>query len=248
MENEINALRPEYDGMETVFRIQKSADRHHADYGWLKTAYCFSFAEYQDPENMNWGPLRVFNDDVISGKKGFGEHPHADMEILTYVLEGELEHQDSMKNKGIVRPGGVQYMSAGTGVVHAERNPSEKTLHLCQMWILPDRKFHKPSYGQVDFTEKDRLDTLLKVASGHSKAPIRINQDAELFVSKLERKRIDHTFHPGRLGFLFAAEGKITANGHALGTGDAVRIAGLERLELEGTGEIVLWDLGPWKN
>ena len=234
--------------MEKTFQVQKSDERHHANIGWLDTHYSFSFADYYDPKFTNWGPLRVFNDDRIAGKKGFDMHPHKDMEILTYVLSGELEHEDSMKHKGVVRPGGIQYLSAGTGILHAERNSSNKPLHLCQMWIKPDKNGHAPQYGQKDFSRFDREDSLLKTASGDGTAPIRIHKDASLFVAKIERKKLAHAFKKDRLGFLFVAEGRITANGQTLFTGDAVRMGGIERLDLEGKGEIVLWDLGPWKN
>ncbi|MDP2717659.1 MAG: pirin family protein, partial [Candidatus Micrarchaeota archaeon] len=131
-----------------VFDVQTSAARHHSNHGWLQTAYSFSFADYHDPDNTQWGSLRVLNDDRIAPGKGFGMHPHADMEILTYVLSGELTHEDSMGNAGALKAGGVQYMSAGTGVVHAERNDGQNELHLVQMWVLPDQKFHQPQYGQ----------------------------------------------------------------------------------------------------
>ncbi len=228
-----------------AFTVQKSGNRHFADHGWLKTAYSFSFADYHDPQNIQWGPLRVFNDDRISAGKGFDFHPHADMEILTYVLSGELTHRDSMGNEGTVTKSGVQYMSAGTGVVHAEHNRGSDELHLVQMWVLPDKKFHTPQYGQVDFTEKDRTETLLRVASGQSgtTAPIAIHQNATLYVSKLQGNTRTHVFEKNRLGFLFVADGNITANGIALEAGDAVRMAEQKKLDLEGKGEIVFWDL-----
>lgn len=231
--------------MKTEFKIQKSKDRHHVNMGWLDTHYSFSFGNYYDPQNTSWGPLRVFNEDAISPGKGFDEHPHQNMEIITYVLDGKLTHRDSMKNQGAVSKGGIQYMSAGTGVVHAEYNDSPQSVHLIQMWILPRRNGLKPNYGQENFTEKDRKNKLLMVASGQPgvNAPISIYQDATFYIAKLENKKLKHRFQPNRLGFLFIADGTITANGEKLQAGDAVRMASQDQLVLEGTGEIVLWDL-----
>ncbi len=231
----------------TEFIIQKSFERHHSQMAWLDTHYSFSFAYYHDEGRMNWGSLRVFNDDVIKAGKGFGMHPHRDMEIITYVLSGTLEHEDSMGNKGQVSKGGVQYMSAGTGVVHSERNPSpEEELHLVQMWVLPKANRLKPNYGQEEFAEKQRLNKLLLIASGEEgkKGPITIQQDASFYVLKLDGNKVRHEFKKNRLGFLFIASGKISGNGNELEAGDSARIKNLDSLELDGKGEIVLWDLG----
>jgi redox-sensitive bicupin YhaK (pirin superfamily) len=229
-----------------TFAIQRSAQRYRGDHGWLKTYHSFSFADYYDPQNLNWGALRVFNDDRIAGGTGFPMHPHRDMEILTYVFSGELEHEDSMGNRGVVKPGGVQFMSAGTGVRHSETNArNDVELHLVQMWVLPGKTGTPPTYGQKDFTLEDRYNRWLAVASGHHaiSAPIELTQNAALLVSRLERHELRHTFEPGRFGFLFAGSGQIEANGEHLEAGDAVRMYAIERLELRGTGEVVLWDL-----
>jgi hypothetical protein len=228
-----------------VFRIQRASERFFASHGWLQTFHSFSFADYYDPENLNWGALRVLNDDVVAPGRGFEPHPHRDMEILTYVLSGELTHEDSMGHEGVVKPGCVQYMSAGTGVVHSEKNRGNAPLHLLQMWVIPDRKGHAPQYGQLDLTEDDRTDKLLPVASGIAgqKAPIRIHQDASFFIARLEKKTLTHAYARGRLGFLFVADGSVTANGEVLKTKDAVRMADVGKLELSGTGDVVLWDL-----
>ncbi|MBV8597016.1 MAG: pirin family protein [Candidatus Eremiobacteraeota bacterium] len=226
--------------------IQRSGERFCADHGWLQTCHSFSFAEYQDPDNQHWGALRVFNDDRVAPAQGFPTHPHRDMEILTYVLSGELEHQDSMGNRGVVRPGGVQYMSAGTGVRHSEFNHSASAeLHFVQMWVLPPRPGLPPQYGQRDFSTADRLDRLFVAASGRPgiAAPIALQQDAALVLSRLADTRLRHVFDPGRLGFLFVAEGTISANGETLGAGDAARMSGIAALDLMGTGELVLWDV-----
>lgn len=229
-----------------TFAIQRSAERYHADHDWLKTYHSLSFADYYDPANVNWGALRVFNDDYIAAGQGFPLHPHRDMEIVTYVLSGQLEHKDSMGNRGIVGPGGVQFMSAGTGVRHSEVNPSPDTeLHLVQMWIVPGRTGVSPTYGQHDFTVADRLDRWLDVAGGVSlpSAAVRLTQDASLRVARLERAELSHDFAPGRLGFLFVADGTIETRGERLEKGDAVRLRGVDSLAVRGRGEILLWDL-----
>jgi redox-sensitive bicupin YhaK (pirin superfamily) len=229
-----------------TFAVQRSAERYHANHGWLKTYHSFSFADYLDPENLNWGALRVFNEDYIAAGTGFPLHPHRDMEILTYVFSGELEHQDSMGNRGVVKAGGVQFMSAGTGVRHSEVNPREdQELHLAQMWVLPGERGIKPTYGQMNFTVDDRRNKWLAIASGHHAitAPIELTRNAALLVARLEQHELRHTFEPSRFGFLFVADGEIEANGEKLHAGDAVRMYAIERLDLKGSGEVILWDL-----
>ncbi|MBV8172698.1 MAG: pirin family protein [Candidatus Eremiobacteraeota bacterium] len=230
-----------------MFAIQRADERYCADHGWLKTCHSFSFAEYYDPRNLNWGALRVLNDDTIAPSNGFPMHPHRDMEILTYVLSGALEHKDSMGNEGIVKAGGVQYMSAGTGVRHSESNPSNDTpLHLVQMWVLPGRKGTKPSYGQVDFTDKERHNKWLLVASGMGDgAPVALTQNASFRVARLDNGVLEYPFENGRLGFLFVADGSVAANGSRLDAGDALRTSGLPSLSLSGSGEVLLWDVPP---
>ena len=196
----------------------------------------------------NWGALRVLNDDVVAPGKGFGEHPHADMEILTYVLSGELAHRDSMGNVRVVWPGGVQYLSAGTGIEHAEFNGSATApLHFLQMWVVPRAVRLAPNYGQIDFTVDDRRDRWLTIASGEAgvPAPIAIHQDATFSVARLERARLGHRVAPGRLAFLFVAEGDVVVGGETLRTGDAMRILGPYDIDATGAGELVLWDVPP---
>jgi quercetin 2,3-dioxygenase len=229
-----------------VFAIQRSNERAFFDHGWLRTYHSFSFADYFDPENENWGALRVFNDDTIAGGTGFPPHPHRDMEIVTYVLSGELAHQDSMDNHGVVGPGGVQFMSAGTGVVHSEfNNLKDEPLHLVQMWVLPGELGTTPSYGQREFTVDDRRNRWLTVVSGEERvaAPIRITQRATFLVSRLENTAIVHEFAPRRYGFFFVADGNVEVNGDRLQRGDAVRTFDVGRLAVTGWGELVLWDL-----
>ncbi len=229
-----------------VFSIVPAAQRAHADHGWLDTYYSFSFADYYDPENTNWGALRVFNDDRIAGGTGFPPHPHRDMEIVTYVLSGELAHRDSMDNHGVVGPGGVQFMSAGTGVRHSEYNNSAvQPLHLVQMWVLPGQLGTPPSYGEMAFAPGDRLNRWLDVVSGVPavNAPIRITQEATFKVARLEDATVETEFAPQRYGFLFVADGGVTANGSRLNAGDAVRLYDVGSLSIGGDGEVVLWDL-----
>lgn len=229
-------------------QVQRAGERASADHGWLQTYHSFSFADYVDPANLNWGALRVFNDDVIAPGQGFGTHPHRDMEILTYVLEGELEHKDSMGNRGVVRAGGVQYVSAGTGIEHSEYNHSrERPVHLVQMWVLPRAQGLTPRYGQVDYTLDERRNRWLPIASGETGVTSRIAiwQDATAHVARLERTHLTYAVRNGRLGFLFVGEGEVRANGETLRAGDALRITGPLDLSLDGEGELVLWDVPP---
>jgi quercetin 2,3-dioxygenase len=229
-----------------TFSIQRSQDRYCADHGWLKTCYSFSFADYYDPNNQNWGALRVLNDDRIAAGQGFPPHPHRDMEIITYVLSGALEHQDSMGNRGVVGPGGIQYMSAGAGVRHSEFNHSKTDeLHLVQMWIVPPKTGLPTQYGQRDFAMADRDGRWLLVASGKAgaNASISLQQNAAFSVARLVDGAVDYSFDPARLGFLFVAEGAVVANSERLETGDAVRMAAITSLDVKGNGELLLWDL-----
>ena len=230
-------------------RIQRSGERAFLDHGWLKTYHSFSFGDYFDPGNVNWGALRVFNDDVIAAGKGFGTHPHRDMEILTYVFRGELEHKDSMGNIGVVRPGGVQYLSAGTGITHSEYNHSrEHDVRLVQMWVLPRAAGLEPRYGQVDFTREDRLGRWLPIASGRAgvESKIALWQDAAAYAARLEGTSLRYDVAPGRFAFLFVGEGEARLNGEPLAAGDAVRIAGPFAFEISATeAELVLWDVPP---
>jgi redox-sensitive bicupin YhaK (pirin superfamily) len=228
--------------------IQRSAERFHGDHGWLKTAHSFSFADYVDPQRTQWGALRVFNDDIIAAGTGFPAHPHRDMDIVTYVLDGKLEHQDSMGNRGVVGRYGVQYMSAGTGVRHSEINASSTDpLHLVQMWVLPQHRGIAPTYGQRDFAAGDLHDRWLVVASGENgvDAPIRLDADATFRVAELDAEgTVRHTTAAGRRAFLFVAEGTPELNGLApLAAGDAVRIDSGEEIVVHGPGHIVLWDV-----
>jgi redox-sensitive bicupin YhaK (pirin superfamily) len=231
-----------------TFEVVRSGERGHAALDWLDTYYSFSFADYYDPKNMNWGALRVFNDDRIAPGAGFPPHPHRDMEIVTYVLSGQLAHRDSMGNEGVVGPGGIQFMSAGTGVRHSEYNNSRRDpLHLVQMWVLPGRLGTAPSYGQMAFDAGERRNRWLVVVSGEPQttAPIRITQIASLRVARAEGATISLGFAPKRYGYLFVAEGNAQANSEAQQAGDSVRLYDVPRLDVGGDAELVLWDLPP---
>ena len=229
-----------------VFAIQRARDRAFFDHGWLKTFHSFSFADYFDPTNQHWGALRVFNDDTVAGGQGFPAHPHRDMEIVTYVLEGRLVHEDSMGNRGVVTPGGVQFMSAGTGVRHSEFNddPSQP-LHFVQMWVMPGKRGEAPSYGQLETPPEARRNRWLPLVSGETAidAPIRITQRATFSVARVEGELPTYAFAAQRYGFLFVATGTVEVNGEKLNAGDAIRLYDVRTLAIAGNGELVLWDL-----
>jgi redox-sensitive bicupin YhaK (pirin superfamily) len=243
--------------LERTFTVQRARDRACFDHGWLKTCHSFSFADYYDPTNVNWGALRVLNDDVVAPGQGFPTHPHRDMEIITYVLSGQLEHRDSTGSHGVVGPGGAQFMSAGTGVQHSEFNHSkDRALHFLQMWVVPGKLGSQPAYGQVEFTESERRNRWLAVASGHRSvdAPVQLTADAAFLVTHVEdRARVRHTFEPERLGFLFLAEGKANVEAlseadevvatESLSAGDAIRMSNIVRVVVHGDAVAVLWDL-----
>ncbi len=231
-----------------MIKVIKSHERHHADRGWLSTYWHFSFDDYYDPANMSWGPLRVFNDDVIQPGQGFGPHPHRDMEIVTYGLEGELAHRDGEGNTGIIHPGEVQVMSAGTGIVHSEYNHSgENPVHLLQLWILPRTKGLKPRWEQRPFTRAERSGKLLSVvSSGLVPGTLRIDQDAAIYVSALDKKQsVTHTSAPGRKAYAFVIAGSLDLNDIRLAAGDQARVADESQLKLEAAdqAELILLDL-----
>lgn len=231
-----------------MIKVITSGERHHADMGWLSTYWHFSFAEYYDPANMNWGALRVFNDDVIRPGRGFGAHPHRDMEIVTYVLEGELEHRDNRGNTGVVHPGEVQVMSAGTGIFHSEYNHAkDRPVHLLQIWILPRTKGRQPRWEQRRFAAAERRGILLPVVSaGDLPGTLAIDQDAAIYVSALPAGQgVLHRSRPGRKAYLFVIGGALTVNGTPLGPGDQARIADEPELGLAATqdAELILLDL-----
>lgn len=241
-----------------MITVIPSQDRYFADHGWLQTRWHFSFSDYYDPQNMQWGALRVFNDDVIQPGQGFGMHPHRDMEIVTYVLEGALEHRDSLGNTGVIHPGEVQVMRAGTGIVHSEYNHSKKEpLHLLQLWILPRTKGLAPRWEQQGFSREERLGKLLPVVSagsGNGKGAgsvaipgtMQIDQDATIYLSALAAgQQAAHAGATGRKAYLFVMAGEVQVNGSAIAAGDQARIADEPKLEIVGQkdAELILLDL-----
>src|SRR5512133_1742589 len=183
-----------------MLTLRKAEERGHADHGWLDTYHSFSFADYYDPEHMGYGPLRVINDDRVEPGRGFGTHPHRDMEIITYVLAGELAHKDSMGNGSVIRRGDVQRMSAGTGVMHSEFNASDKTpVHLLQIWIEPARRGVAPSYEQKHYTDAEKRGRLLPIVSGDgSDGSVTIHQDARVYAGIVNAGSVRHVLAADR--------------------------------------------------
>jgi hypothetical protein len=232
-----------------MIRIRHAEDRGHFDHGWLNTYHTFSFADYHDPEQMGYRALRVINEDRVKPGQGFGTHPHRDMEILSYVLEGALEHKDSMGNGSIIRPGDVQRMSAGTGVLHSEFNPSrEEGVHFLQIWILPNRRGLTPGYEQKRFSDDERRHRLLLIASGDGRdGSVTIHQDADVYATLLEPgKPLEWTTRPGRYAWLHVARGRCRAGEADLRAGDAAAIEEEPPVPLsapDGPAEILIFDL-----
>lgn len=216
-----------------MIEVYKSNSLGKADYGWLKPRYHFSFSNYYDPNKMGIGPLRVLNDDLIKAGTGFDPHPHKDMEIISYVIKGEITHEDSMGNSRSIGRGSVQYMSAGTGVTHSEYNHGAELLRLLQIWIRPSSKNLTPSYGDMSFTKKDRHNKLLHlVSSEENKGKIKIYQDANIFVSEAD-KGLSQTLEMGEYDYFYLVqiEGKALVNSKILEEGDA--LATTESLRIE---------------
>lgn len=197
-----------------------------SDLGWLQSIFHFSFARYQNPDNINFGKLRVINDDLIQSKKGFGMHHHEDMEIISYVVDGELTHGDSNGNKNTIARGHAQYMSAGTGIYHSEHNLGDTTSRLLQIWIYPDRKGLEPNYGDYKFAWEDRKNKWLQIVSSiEGDAPIKIHQDANIYVMELDKgKEIDFQVNEGRQAYLVQIEGISNINDIELNDKDALEI------------------------
>jgi quercetin 2,3-dioxygenase len=231
-----------------MIRIHKSEDRGHADHGWLDSRFSFSFAEYFDPEHVQFRTLRVMNDDHIAGGGGFPTHPHRDMEIVTYVLEGALAHKDSIGNGSVIRPGDVQYMSAGTGVAHSEFNASEKeAVHLYQIWMFPDKKNYAPAYDQKHFSEEEKRGKLRLVVSPDGRdGSVKIRQNNGLYATVLgPGESVEHAVASDRHVYVQVARGSVKLNGKALETGDGAAISEEESLQLTGVkdAEVLLFDL-----
>lgn len=238
-----------------MITIRPSSERGHLDHGWLDTYHTFSFGEYVDPRHMGFRALRVINEDRVAPGQGFGEHPHRDMEILTYVLAGELQHRDSLGTGAIIRPGQVQYMAAGTGILHSEFNPSRDTpVHLIQIWIKPARRGAPPRYEQRDFPSLQEGSagqgraalTLLASADGRD-GSIAINQDAAVYAAALQRGQlVRHELADGRGAWLQVLRGSISVAGHTLNAGDGAAVTEESAIELraDADAEVLLFDLG----
>ena len=231
-----------------MLTVRKADERGHANHGWLDTWHTFSFADYQDLRHMGYGPLRVINDDTVQPGQGFGTHGHRDMEIITYVLEGALEHKDSMDNGSIIRPGNVQRMSAGTGVRHSEFNPSRNEgVHFLQIWIEPKITGVRPSYEEKQFGPAEKKGQLRLIASPNAReGSVTIHQDAYVYASMLDGKdAVTHRLAPGRRAYVHVARGAVKVNGVELKGGDGARI--IEESEIGFSGakqaEVLLFDL-----
>lgn len=231
-----------------MINIRRSDERGGGDYGWLNTRYTFSFNTYHDPKFMGFRSLRVINEDYVAAGQGFPMHPHRDMEIITYILEGSLEHKDSLGTGSVIRPGDGQRMSAGSGIRHSEANPSKTdAAHLLQIWILPDREGIKPSYEQKAFPAEEKRGQLRLIASPDGKnGSVTIHQDARLYVTLLSPgKTVIHDIAPNRHAWLQVAKGSVELNGKQLKQGDGAAVSDEEELHLKGAedAEVLLFDL-----
>jgi redox-sensitive bicupin YhaK (pirin superfamily) len=231
-----------------MLTIRKSEERGHANHGWLDSYHTFSFANYYDPQHMAFRALRVINQDQIAGGKGFGTHPHRDMEIITYMLDGSLEHKDSMGNGSIIHVGDVQRMSAGTGITHSEFNPSAtETAHLLQIWILPNQQNVTPSYEQISFSREEKLNQLRLIASPDGRdRSVTIHQEANVYASILEDgAEVTHTVNPNRYAWIQVARGTVLVGDRLLNAGDAISSdqAGDLKITSQGNAEILVFDL-----
>ncbi|MCA8965457.1 MAG: pirin family protein [Planctomycetes bacterium] len=233
-----------------MITIRRADERGSFDFGWLQTAHTFSFGEYYDPAHTHFRTLRVINEDVVAPAKGFGMHPHRDMEILTWILDGSLQHEDSMGHKAVIRPGEVQIMSAGTGVLHSEVNPDPaKPVHLLQIWLFPDRKNLPPRYDQKSLDRaamRGRL-ALLAAPPGEG-GVVDIHQDARILATELTPgQSVQHELGAGRGAWVQVARGAILIDGHELQAGDGAQITDTAAIELTGAGdgaaEVILFDV-----
>ena len=228
--------------------LRPSTARGHANHGWLDSYHTFSFANYYDPAHMGVSNLRVINDDTVMPGQGFGTHGHQDMEIVSYVLDGALEHKDSMGNGSVIRPGDLQRMSAGTGVRHSEYNPSPtEPVHFLQIWLVPNRTGVQPGYEQKHFPLEDRRGRLVLLVSPDGRdGSLSAHQDGRLYGTLLEAgETVEHPLAAGRRAYVHVARGSIAVNGTPLGSGDGATLESVDHVRLEGLGhaEVLLFDL-----
>lgn len=231
-----------------MITIRRAGERGHFDFGWLNTYHTFSFDQYYDPEHMSFRSLRVINEDRVAAGRGFPTHSHRDMEIITYILEGALQHRDSMGNGSVIRPGDVQRMTAGTGVSHSEANPSQSDpVHLLQIWIMPNERNLKPGYEQKAFADEELKGKLRLIASPDARdGSVMIHQDARVYASKLnEGAAIEHRLESGRHAWIQVARGSVEVNGEKLEQGDGAAISEEASIKsrAETPSEILLFDL-----
>jgi len=228
-----------------MLQIRLSEERGRNKLSWLDTHFTFSFDQYYDPEHVQFRSLRVLNEDVVAPGQGFGMHPHRDMEILTWILDGSLEHRDNMGTSTVIRPGELQHMSAGTGITHSEVNPSCKApVHLLQIWLLPERKGLKPEYEQLAFSDAE-LRGKFHLAAG-PEAPVTIHQDANLYIARLdEDAEAKHTLKPGRHAWVQIARGSVVLNGKELKAGDGAALSSESevRVKAADASEVLLFDM-----
>lgn len=232
-----------------MITIRPSSDRGKANFGWLDSRHTFSFGNYYDPRHMGFGTLRVINEDKVTPHQGFPTHGHRDMEIISYVLEGGLAHKDSIGNGSVIRPGDVQRMSAGTGILHSEYNASDTDpVHFLQIWILPEAQGIEPSYEQTYFAPETKQGQLRLVGSRDGRdGSVTIHQDLNLYATQLQPTTVvEHELEPGRLAWVHVAKGAVNLNGHDLTAGDGAAIADEATLTLAGVGkdtEVLLFDM-----
>jgi redox-sensitive bicupin YhaK (pirin superfamily) len=233
-----------------MITIRPSAERGHANHGWLDTHYSFSFSDYYDPRQMGFRDLRVINEDVVSAGRGFGKHPHRDMEILTYIIDGELSHHDSMGRGATIKRNDVQRMSAGTGIMHSEVNQSNKPVHLLQIWLLPKAEGLKPSYEDKTFSPEQKHNRLRLIASHDGRDDsTTINQDASVYASLLDSgKSVELDLDKGRHAWVQLISGQLDVNGRKLAKGDGAAISGETKLKIasnsgNGAAEFLVFDL-----
>ena len=228
--------------------IRRSAERGFADHGWLKSFHTFSFADYYDPKHVEFGPLRVINEDRVAAGAGFGTHPHRDMEIISYVLSGELAHKDSLGTGSVIRPGDVQRMSAGSGVRHSEFNSSAtQGLHFLQIWIKPNVVGIEPSYEEKHFSNSDKQGRLRLIASPEGRdGSVLIHQDASLYAGRFDgEEHATLELKPGRRSYVHVARGEVRVNGVELGAGDALKVTDVPAVRIDGgrRAEVLVFDL-----
>ncbi len=233
-----------------MIHVRRSAERGHFDFGWLDTHHTFSFGDYHDPRFMGFSALRVINEDSVAAGHGFPTHPHRDMEIITYILDGALEHKDSLGTGSVIRPGEVQRMSAGTGITHSEANPlKDQATRLLQIWILPRERNLKPSYEQTAFSREERQGKLRLVGSPDGRdGSVTIHQDVNLYASLLKAgESVALDIEPERLAWLQVARGKVTLNGQAAARGDGLAVLQESKISITGVedAEVLLFDLPP---